>query len=81
MGLGGHNVPFLLETDGLRKLTERECLNLQGFEEDFNFPEHLAHNAQYRMVGNSVCPRVSYLLAKEIYAALEDRIDELDVAI
>ena len=31
MGLGGHNVPFIMNRHGLRKLTEYECLRLQGF--------------------------------------------------
>lgn len=33
MGLGGHNVPFVFDAKGLRKLTEHECLRLQGFPE------------------------------------------------
>ena len=31
MGLGGHNVPFIMNSKGLRKLTEDECLRLQDF--------------------------------------------------
>lgn len=81
MGLGGHNVPFLLDRKGLRKLTERECLNLQGFGKDFRFPDKLARNAKYRMIGNSVSPQVSKLVAKKIISVLEDRVDELDMAI
>src|SRR5262249_20122727 len=38
MGLGGHNVPFVFDDGGLRKLTEFECLRLQGFGRDFVFP-------------------------------------------
>ena len=81
MGMGGHNVPFLLDQKGLRKLTERECLNLQGFDETFQFSESIASYAQYRMIGNSVSPRVAFLIAKELATTLEDRIDELDVAV
>ena len=81
MGLGGHNVPFLLETNGLRKLTEKECLNLQGFKEDFEFPKEIAHAAQYRMIGNSVSPKVANLIAKKVLTMLKDRTNELDLAV
>ena len=37
MGLGGHNVPFLFDSKGIRKLTEYECLALQGFPKNFVF--------------------------------------------
>ena len=40
MGLGGHNVPFLFDGKGLRKLTEKECSKLQGFN-DFLFPDDI----------------------------------------
>lgn len=69
MGLGGHNVPFLVQKGKLRKMTERECLRMQGFPEHFEFPE-LAKNAKYRMIGNSVSPAVSEKLATAIYEEL-----------
>jgi DNA (cytosine-5)-methyltransferase 1 len=31
MGMGGHNVPLVLNGRGIRKLTPRECANFQGF--------------------------------------------------
>jgi len=31
MGTGGHNVPIIKDDKGIRKLTPRECFNLQGF--------------------------------------------------
>jgi modification methylase bsp6I len=38
MGTGGHNVPLLIDKKGIRKLTPRECANLQGFPRDFKLP-------------------------------------------
>ena len=74
MGLGGHNIPFLVQNGRLRKMTERECLRMQGFPESFKFPE-MASSAQYRMIGNSVSPEISQMLAdvifKEIYSQQE----------
>ncbi len=66
MGLGGHNVPFIHDKNGLRKLTEYECLKLQGFPSTFKFPESLARNKRYTQVGNSVSVPVAALLAKSI---------------
>jgi DNA (cytosine-5)-methyltransferase 1 len=63
MGGGGHNVPFIWDAKGLRKLTERECLRLQGFPETFRFPEELSRGQRYTQIGNSVAPPVAKLLA------------------
>lgn len=81
MGLGGHNVPFLLDNIGLRKLTERECLNLQGFPDDFVFPNQLSKGARYRMVGNSVSPEVALLVANQVVKVLEDRANDYELAV
>lgn len=66
MGLGGHNVPFIIDAKGLRKLTEFECLRLQGFPDDFVFPEEVTRPKRYMQVGNSVVPPVAALLAEKV---------------
>ena len=66
MGLGGHNVPFIHDAKGLRKLTEYECLKLQGFPEGFTFPDELIRSKRYMQIGNSVSVPVAALLAKEV---------------
>lgn len=67
MGLGGHNVPFVITNDNrVRKLTERECLRLQGFEDDYIIPDNLLSSRLYQMIGNSVSPVVSKTIATEI---------------
>lgn len=66
MGLGGHNVPFIHDAKGLRKLTEYECLKLQGFPETFTFPDELIRSKRYMQIGNSVSVPVVALLAKEV---------------
>ena len=65
MGLGGHNVPFVKDSYGLRKLTERECFRLQGFPDEFIIEQTKAISRAklYEMVGNSVSPKVSEFLA------------------
>lgn len=66
MGLGGHNVPFIVDAKGLRKLTESECLRLQGFPEWFEFPNDVPRAKRYMQIGNSVVPLVAELLAEKI---------------
>ncbi len=73
MGAGGHNVPFVFDKKGLRKLTEIECLKLQGFEE-LKFPENLAKLHKYTQIGNAVHLDVSYFLAKLIHRLLESKL-------
>jgi DNA (cytosine-5)-methyltransferase 1 len=38
MGGGGHNIPLLRDNHGIRKLTPRECFNLQGFPMSYKLP-------------------------------------------
>jgi len=55
MGGGGHNVPFVFDKFGLRRLTEDECLKLQGFEpKNVKVPVHVLSKDLYKMVGNAV---------------------------
>lgn len=71
MGLGGHNVPFIFDKKGLRKLTERECLNLQGYPQLFQFPDEVPRAKRYMQVGNSVVPLISRLLANAVKEKIE----------
>lgn len=66
MGQGGHNVPFVYRTNRLRKLTEYECLSLQGFPKNFTFPEELTSGRRYTLIGNAVSPVVSKIISKKI---------------
>jgi len=71
MGTGGHNVPLILDNqNNIRKLTPRECLNLQGFPNDFIIPENMAYSKIYKQAGNSVSVSVIKRLANEIARVL-----------
>lgn len=72
MGLGGHNVPFIHDAKGLRKLTEYECLKLQGFTDGYAFPEEVARAKRYMQIGNSIAVPVATLLGK----AVKEKIDK-----
>ena len=54
MGTGGHNVPLILDNFGIRKLTPRECFNLQGFPKTFKLPIDCAQSQLYKQAGISV---------------------------
>lgn len=54
MGTGGHNVPLIITNDGFRKLTPKECINFQGFPEEYSFPDDISNAMKYKQAGNSV---------------------------
>lgn len=70
MGTGGHNVPLIKSKDGIRKLTPRECFNLQGYCEDYVLPE-LSNTRLYKQAGNSVVVPVVEMIARQIVQAVE----------
>ena len=65
MGSGGHNVPLLKDKKGIRKLTPRECFNLQGFPEDYKLPK-ISDSKLYKLAGNAVSIPVVELIVKRI---------------
>jgi len=69
MGSGGHNVPLIRDTIGVRKLTPRETANFQGFPSDFTLPP-LAASHLYHQFGNSVTVPLIEKLAHGIAKAL-----------
>ena len=73
MGTGGHNVPLILTTSDhtIRKLTPRECFNLQGFPEDFKLPGDMANTRLYKQAGNSVVVPVINRIAENIWKAID----------
>ena len=71
MGGGGHNVPFIIDAKGIRKLTEFECLKLQGFPDDFKFPDEVIRSRRYMQIGNSIAVPVARLLAEKVKNKIE----------
>lgn len=65
-GTGGHNVPLLLDDNGIRKLTPRECFNLQGFPSNYKLPE-LSDSRLYKLAGNAISPPVVALIANKLF--------------
>ena len=66
MGEGGHNVPIVKTSKGIRKLTAKECLGFQGFPKKFRFPETIAQSKKYKQAGNSVTEPLIEKVARKI---------------
>lgn len=66
MGTGGHNVPLIKDDFGIRKLTPRECFNLQGFPSDYKLPSSMSDARLYSLAGNAVSVPVVQLIADKI---------------
>lgn len=71
MGTGGHNVPLIIDSKDIRKMTPRECARFQGYDENFIFSENMANSHLYKQIGNSVTVSVIEAIAKEIRKALD----------
>lgn len=71
MGTGGHNVPIVLAKHGIRRITPRECFNLQGFPKEFVFPKYMSDMHLYAQAGNSVSVPVIERIAKQLKIAIE----------
>eukprot|EP01130_Rhizamoeba_saxonica_P002506 TRINITY_DN12299_c0_g1_i1.p1 TRINITY_DN12299_c0_g1~~TRINITY_DN12299_c0_g1_i1.p1 ORF type:complete len:454 (-),score=87.81 TRINITY_DN12299_c0_g1_i1:68-1429(-) len=53
-----------------RFYTQKECIKLQGFPEDFDFSSNRNTNRFYRQIGNAVSPPIIAGIGKSILAAL-----------
>lgn len=71
MGTGGHNVPLLLDKDGIRKLTPKECFSFQGYN-NIKFPRDVPNTQLYKQAGNSVTVPLIVSIAKNIKLALNE---------
>lgn len=64
MGTGGHNVPIILDSTGIRKLTPTECLRLQGFS---NYDiRGFSDSCLYKLCGNSITIDVLDLIVMKL---------------
>ncbi|MDP4039607.1 MAG: DNA (cytosine-5-)-methyltransferase [Candidatus Pacearchaeota archaeon] len=71
MGRGGHNVPIIKNSKGIRKLTPKECFMLQGFPKTFKLPDDLPDTELYHQAGNSVVVPVVQRIAENIKIVLD----------
>lgn len=71
MGGGGHNIPIILDGKTPRKLTPKECFNLQGFSKNFKLPD-ITKGQLYKQAGNSVVVPMVQKIAKEMIRVLNE---------
>ena len=63
MGVGGHNVPFIKDRWGIRRLSVQEVAKLQGFDASSPLFPNVPQSDQYRLLGNAVCVKLAHLVA------------------
>tara|TARA_Y100000588_G_scaffold363538_1_gene426300 strand:+ start:155 stop:652 length:498 start_codon:yes stop_codon:yes gene_type:complete len=73
MGTGGHNVPIIKDIYGIRRLTPRECFNLQGFPAEYKLPDNVPMSQLYKQAGNSVTVDMVREVAQVIHQCLENQ--------
>lgn len=66
MGTWFDRVPIIKDNFGIRRITPKECLLLQGFPDSFSFPGDVAEKNAYKQCGNTVCVPVVSLIVKQI---------------
>lgn len=65
MGTGGHNVPIIIDNKGIRKLTPRECFNLQGFPSSYKLPK-ISDSELYKLAGNAISVPIIKLITDKL---------------
>ena len=67
--LASYMQPTLVKVvDGIRGITPREGLRLQGFPESFEFPEEFTDRDKFHQIGNSVSVPVISKIAEQMHA-------------
>lgn len=70
MGTRKDRVHVVWDNFGVRKLTLRECLDFQGFPQEFYFPKTITIYDAYKQIGNTVSVPVIRRLADSIKTLL-----------
>lgn len=70
MGTWRERIPYIRDAYGIRKITPKECLALQGFPSEFNFPDIPSCSA-YKQCGNSVVVPVIRRIAGQIKKVMD----------
>lgn len=70
MGTGGHNVPLIKDSFGIRKLTPKECFAFQGYPMNKYILPNMADSKLYMQAGNSVTTSLVEKISAEIIKVL-----------
>lgn len=66
MGTWYNRVPIMKDDFGIRTITPKECLALQGFPASFDFPNISLKSSMYKQCGNTVVVPIVYEIANRI---------------
>lgn len=66
MGTWYNRVPIIKDDFGIRTITPKECLALQGFPSSFDFP-NISMKSMYKQCGNTVVVPIVQNIAKKLY--------------
>ena len=66
MGTWYNRVPIIKDNFGIRTITPKECLALQGFPASFDFP-NIPMKSMYKQCGNTVVVPIVQNIAKMLY--------------
>jgi len=75
MGIGGHNVPFIRDNWGIRRLSVVEVARLQGFITAGAIFPSIPESEQYRLLGNAVCADLARLVGNTCASILKGAVD------
>ena len=76
MGIGGHNVPFIRDSWGIRRLSVAEVARLQGFDSREQLFPDMPTAEQYRLLGNAVCVHLAHLVGSICAEILDGGIQD-----
>lgn len=74
MGIGGHNVPFIRDAWGIRRLSVDEVARLQGFDTTGDLFPELPIKEKCRLLGNSVCVSLAKMLGDICVDILNEKV-------
>ena len=72
MGIGGHNVPFVQDRWGIRRLQVDEVARFQGFDSPESLFPDIPETEQYRLLGNAVCAKLARIVGELCAAILRE---------
>lgn len=73
MGIGGHNVPFVRDQWGIRRLRVEEVARFQGFDSPESLFPDIPEKERYRLLGNAVCAKLAELVGARCADILRER--------
>ena len=71
MGIGGHNVPFVRDQWGIRRLSVEEVARFQGFDSPESLFPDMPTPEKYRLLGNAACVHLAQLVGQACADILE----------